>query len=262
MQSQTGKYKGKFPIPPHVPKGEKIQARAELLDPINRKKVSLKKNIFFFLGSRLLKILVELIYFSSKEELSIHPEANKLINDPTGQFIIGIWHNRLLYSVFSLRQHIATKGHDILAIISESDDGELIARTTELWGGFTSRGSSSRGGTRALKKLLRYVSLHFHPLITPDGPRGPMYTMHDGLITLARLSKLPVIPIAYDCRRKWIFSSWDRFIVPKFFAKVFVEYGEPIIISTDFDEEQAKAHLHNHMMLQIERLSQRVDSVK
>lgn len=247
-------YPGYYPPPPHIDLAERSAAVLELKAPDPEvTPVPLKKRIGLWLGSYIMKWYIQLVYRTSKLLLfDIHPETEKLLADPKGQFIIAIWHNRLMYSVYSLSDNVAGRGHDVLAIISQSSDGELIARATKMWGAYTARGSSSRGGTAALKKILRYTKLHFHPLITPDGPRGPVYVVKEGLPAMARFSNLPIVPICYAAEKKWVTRSWDRFIIPKLFSKTVLAYGYPIYLDRAMPVEDACLYLQKIMMQQVE----------
>lgn len=247
-------YPGYYPPPPHIDLVERGKAILELKSPDEEEqKRPFKKRLSFAIGSRIMKWYIELAYRTSKMLLfDVHPETEKLLADPKGQFIIAIWHNRLMYTIYSLPDHVAGRGHDILAIISQSSDGELIARVTQMWGAYTARGSSSRGGTAALKKILRYTKLHFHPLITPDGPRGPVYVVKEGLPAMARFTNLPIVPMCYAAEKKWVTRSWDRFIIPKLFSKTVLAYGAPIYLSRDMPVEDSCRYLEKIMMGQVE----------
>jgi lysophospholipid acyltransferase (LPLAT)-like uncharacterized protein len=251
-------YPGVYPPPPHVSLEERSQAIRELRAKPGDNK-TFKKKVLVRVAPFILKWSVEWIYRLSRQKLYIHPETQKLIADPKGQFITAIWHNRLFYAVYSLRYRQAQYGHDVLAIISDSSDGEIIARTTEHWGAFTARGSSTRGGKKAMKRLLKYVRLHFHPLITPDGPLGPVYEVKEGVVALAKLTGLPIVPVAYDTPSKWVFSSWDGFMVPKPFARVHLDYGKPIYIERDMSTEEGIALVQQAMMDQVNELARRAE---
>lgn len=253
-------YPGYYPPPPHIDLSERGKAILELKAPDDEgEKLPWKKRLGLFIGSYLLKYYIQLAYRTAKIlAFDVDPETEKLIADPRGQFIIAIWHNRLMLSVYSLADNVAGRGHDVLAIISQSSDGELIARATKMWGAYTARGSSSRGGTAALKKILKYTRLHFHPLITPDGPRGPVYVVKEGLPAMARLTGLPIVPICYDTNKKWVTRSWDKFIVPKLFSKAVLSYGAPIYLDKSMPMEEACAHLQQIMMQQVATVEKRL----
>lgn len=221
----------------------------ELTAHPERKNMSLGRRLKFALGSFVLERAIALTYASCRQQVfDCHPKTKELLDDPSAQFIIALWHNRLFYSVYSLAEHVAMKGHNILAIISESDDAEFIARCTEKWGAFTARGSSTRGGTKALKKILRYTKSGLNPLITPDGPKGPMYEMKEGLPAMVRFTGFPVIPICFDAKKKWIVNSWDKFIIPKPFSRTVLSYGQPIYIQKGLGLEESALILKERMM--------------
>ena len=150
--------------------------------------------------------------------------------------IYALWHGRLLPLTYYHR------GRDITAIISQSEDGEYIARVVEGWGYETVRGSTSRGGSGALRGLVKAARAGQSLAITPDGPRGPRQELQPGVITVAQMTGLPIIPLAGGCSRAWWPGSWDRFCVPKPFSTVTVRYGTPRFVARDATEAQLTAH--------------------
>lgn len=139
------------------------------------------------------------------------------------------WHGRLILSTWYARhQHIAT-------MISRSADGELIARVVQKMGYVTARGSSSRGGTVAALALLDLIKNGKTAAMICDGPRGPIYKMKPGPAFLAIQSGATVTPVIGAADRAWIFKSWDHFMLPKPFAKVFLLFGEQIQVTQTDD---------------------------
>jgi lysophospholipid acyltransferase (LPLAT)-like uncharacterized protein len=248
-------YHGLFPVPPHVGIKKKNDTYKYLKDLNPPKKANWKKKLLVIVLSFVLRKAIEFIHWSCPlVKFFIHPETQKIIRDPKGQFIIALWHNRLFYTVYSLNCKVASYGHDVLAIISDSDDAEFIALSTEAWGAYCVRGSSTRKGFSAMKKILKVVKHHFHPLITPDGPLGPVYKVKDGLVILAKLTGLPIVCMCYDAEKKWILKSWDGFIIPKPFSKVVLEYAEPILIDRDMNIKDACEMLDEKMKSQVCKL--------
>jgi lysophospholipid acyltransferase (LPLAT)-like uncharacterized protein len=135
-----------------------------------------------------------------------------------------LWHGRLLpLSYMHRHQGLAT-------LISRSEDGEYISRIIEQWGYVVARGSSSRGGSTALRQMIRMVRSGRSLAITPDGPRGPFQRMKPGPILAAQLAGVPIVPVTAGTRRAWWIRSWDRMLVPRPFAEVSVAYGRSIAI--------------------------------
>jgi lysophospholipid acyltransferase (LPLAT)-like uncharacterized protein len=166
--------------------------------------------------------------------------------------IFVLWHGRLLPSTYLRR------GEGMGALISQHRDGEYIARIAAGWGFHPIRGSSSRGGTAALRELVREVKHGRSLAITPDGPRGPRERMKPGALVLAQLTGAPVVPAASGCQRAWWFGSWDRFLVPKPFSTVRVAYGESMRVPRDLDEARLEVY-QRELEDRLTRLTRSVD---
>jgi lysophospholipid acyltransferase (LPLAT)-like uncharacterized protein len=142
---------------------------------------------------------------------------------PKGRFIYAFWHEAMLIPAF----HYARP--DIHVLISTHADGQLITEIIEHLGFRTVRGSSTRGGTEAMRHMLR-LARESHIAITPDGPRGPRRRVQSGAVYLAARTGLPVVPIGIDFSRAWRAKSWDRFAVPLPFSKAYCVTTPPLII--------------------------------
>jgi lysophospholipid acyltransferase (LPLAT)-like uncharacterized protein len=103
------------------------------------------------------------------------------------------------------------------------------------------RGSSSRGGARALRALLEVLDARGVVVITPDGPRGPMHSVNPGLAWMAKATGRPILPLGSAVDRAWHLSSWDRFTIPKPGARVAYTFGEPIRVPREADEAQLQS---------------------
>lgn len=145
------------------------------------------------------------------------------------QPIFVLWHGRLLPLVYYHR------GRDVCTLASRSEDGEYIARVLKRWGYRVVRGSSSRGGGRALRRMVKEARSGRALAFTPDGPRGPRQRMKAGAILAARLTGQPLLPLAAGTDRGWWFEGWDRFLVPQPFARIRLAYGEPLRVPADAD---------------------------
>ena len=139
-------------------------------------------------------------------------------SDP--RVVLTLWHGQMLPILWAHRQ---TTG----VMISEHRDGEIIARLVARFGFFAIRGSSSRGGARALLAAVRALREGADVAITPDGPRGPRHEFSPGALVVALRAAVNIVPIVAHSDRVWRFASWDAFELPKPFARVTVLYGEP-----------------------------------
>lgn len=135
------------------------------------------------------------------------------------RIIFTLWHGELLPLLW---QH---RGENVAIVISEHRDGEIVARIAESLGYSTVRGSSSKGGSRALIGLMREIDAGRDGAITPDGPRGPARVFAPGAAVAAQRTGALIVPIRASATRAWRLKSWDRFLIPKPFARVDVNYG-------------------------------------
>lgn len=136
-------------------------------------------------------------------------------------FIFALWHGQLLPLLWHHR------GEGVLILISEHRDGELVARAAQSLGYGLIRGSSTHGAERALISLVRELKSGHEVAITPDGPRGPAKSFAPGALVAAQRSDSYILPVAASADRAWRLRSWDRFIIPKPFARVTVAYTTP-----------------------------------
>jgi lysophospholipid acyltransferase (LPLAT)-like uncharacterized protein len=167
--------------------------------------------------------------------------------------IFAIWHNRLLMLPRVFDPTFPTR--QSYGLISASRDGDLIARFIERSGYGTIRGSSSRKGVIALRQLVDTLAADGNVLVTPDGPRGPVYQTSQGLVFLAQKSGAPVVPIHMEYSSSWRLKSWDRFVVPRPFATLRAIFGAPLTVPPIENAEQFEAErlrLQNAMMSLVE----------
>jgi len=149
------------------------------------------------------------------------------------QVIFALWHSdqTALFNV---------KNPGMLnVLISQSNDGEIIAAATESLGIKTVRGSKGRRGTEATLKLIEKLEQGENIAITVDGPKGPPKKVKKGIINIAKLSQVPIVPMCFDSKSRLFlrFKSWDGFKFPISPAPVLVLYGEPIYVPSDCDED-------------------------
>ncbi len=167
------------------------------------------------------------------------------------RIILAFWHNRQigLLRVAGILQPVSV-------LVSRHGDGEIITRIMARFGVGAVRGSSTRGGTRALRSMLA-ACRETNMAITPDGPVGPRYEIKDGVTSLAALSGLPVFWVSWSSDRVWTFRSWDRFLLPKPFARLRFEADGPLYLNRSTgreDLEQGRQTLQRNMRQQAAEL--------
>jgi lysophospholipid acyltransferase (LPLAT)-like uncharacterized protein len=152
------------------------------------------------------------------------------------------WHNRLAYVMIAIREDIQPKtGRRLAAMVSASRDGAFLVEILRAFDVEPVRGSTSRRGRQALLELSRQVKAGQHLGITPDGPRGPCYEIQDGILSLAQLTGLPIVPLGCQARGKVRFKSWDRFQLPWPLTRCDVAFGEPLEVPRKATDEQRNA---------------------
>lgn len=149
--------------------------------------------------------------------------------------IMAFWHGRILAATYYFRDR------GIVVMTSENFDGEWIAGIIERFGYGTSRGSTSRGGRRALRQLIRDIEAGRPAGFAVDGPRGPAGVAQPGAVWLARATGHPVLPFHLEADRAWSLRSWDRTQVPKLFATVALVVGEPFDVPRNAPQEEVEA---------------------
>jgi lysophospholipid acyltransferase (LPLAT)-like uncharacterized protein len=148
------------------------------------------------------------------------------------QPILAFWHGRILPAT------IYFKHRGIVVITSENFDGEWIAGIIERFGYGTARGSTSRGGRKALIQMMRDMEAGKPTGFTLDGPRGPARVAQAGAVWLSKATGNPVLPFHVEADRHWTINSWDQTQIPRPFSTVALVVGEPFVVPSDADDEQ------------------------
>jgi len=140
------------------------------------------------------------------------------------------WHQQQLFCVRHLLNVQASNDRLKLGyLISPSSDGDIATNMFGNQGVHIIRGSATRGGALALREIyMRIRQDKISPIVTPDGPTGPIYQFKPGVAMLSQLSKAPIVPLAYAASSAWYLKSWDRFMIPRPFARIVIGIGEPL----------------------------------
>jgi lysophospholipid acyltransferase (LPLAT)-like uncharacterized protein len=145
------------------------------------------------------------------------------------------WHGRMLPLSYGYRNR------SIHVLASEHRDGELMGQIIRRLGFGHVRGSSTRGGARAIRELADKLDEGFDLGITVDGPKGPRYEVKPGPFEIAKISGAPVVPVTTGSKRHWVFRSWDAFELPKPFTRVFVRFATPVVVPPDAGPEELES---------------------
>ncbi len=213
----------------------------------------LNKKLAPFLVSLPAWALIQLIGRTTRIQC-VNNNLIETICQKNNPCIFSIWHSRLMLPVYPFRNK------NLAALVSRSKDGEYITQLMNRFGFQTARGSASRYGAEGLLGLLHWLKHNGDAVVTPDGPRGPREKVRAGVIQLAKLSGAPIIPTGFSCTRNHRFNSWDRFMLPLPFGKIYLVTGETIHVPENADKavlEECRLRLEKEM----HRITAEVDNL-
>ncbi len=200
------------------------------------KKLSRKIGVIFI--PIFIFMVMKLLWFTYRKKYHF-------IDEPIETQCMAVtWHAELLIAPQVYKK--LRKKQKTSAIIAQHYDGELIARTLGFLGIKALRGSSRRGAKAVLIAAISALKEGHSVMITPDGPKGPRYTMHDGAVALALRSNLPIMVVNYNANAFWQLKSWDKFVIPKPFTTLNI-YHQVLSLS-QMQKEEAKAYLQKQML--------------
>ena len=194
-------------------------------------KIPIDPAIFAPLIAFLLKVWTRLVRY----EVYGDWQMIKQLNEAKQPLILALWHGEI-FPVTSYGYTVFTK---VVTFVSQSKDGEIIARVLKRLGHKTVRGSSTRGGVKALLQAKRIMEReHRVAVFTIDGPKGPRHKSKDGIIFLAHRAGAKIIPLrAYPTSKKVFDKSWDKFVVPYPFSRCRICIGEPMeVVAEKLDD--------------------------
>jgi lysophospholipid acyltransferase (LPLAT)-like uncharacterized protein len=161
----------------------------------------------------------------------VNEDVPNKLHEAGEPFILALWHGRLAMMGLAWRY-----GDSVTVLASAHRDGRIVARVLEGFGFSVVQGSTNKGGSNALRLLTKSLKNKGVVGITPDGPRGPRMRAAAGVVMLARLAKVPIIPMTFATSRRRVHSSWDRFVVPLPFARGVFMWGDAIPAPTSADK--------------------------
>lgn len=203
-------------------------------------KEKIKNYLYFTVLPFILQIVVRIIHLTNKK--TYHYPTVNLDNE---NLIVAMWHGDLLMQPLNYR-HFKKNG-EIKVIVSEHKDGEIIRKVCEYLGVGGLSGSSSKGGAKALIGAIKALKNGIDVAITPDGPRGPIYSVADGIVILSQKTKTKIVVLSAIPKSYWQMSSWDKFIVPKPFGEIDFYASVPFDVE-GLELEDAKKLISSKMM--------------
>ena len=189
------------------------------------------RSLALFLLPRFASFVIRILYLTNKKEFY----APKELGEET--FIMACWHGELLMIPYAYTKY--RKKPNVKLVISEHFDGNMIAKTMEFFKFGTIRGSSTRGGAKALIKGIKELKSGCDLGITPDGPKGPRHEVADGIVVMAQKADVKITLVEIKPTKYWQLNSWDKFIIPKPFG-IIRYYISDLIDISGMETEDAK----------------------
>lgn len=200
-------------------------------------------NLIHNISVNILFLYLKAIYFTSKWEFVWPQNFDKeKINQLNGA-LFALWHNRLAFGM-----HIFQEIDNVYALASSHTDGKLITDVIRKMKFGVIEGSTNRNPTGALKEIISKINSGNNVVITPDGPRGPVYKINSSIARLAKKFDKPLIPLSCTATRYYELKSWDKMIIPKFFSKITVRFGAPVDLK---DNEESNDILLEQTLTQL-----------
>jgi len=182
----------------------------------------LQQSMRFCLVGRLGAMLLQALHATWRIESQAAPGVLEGIETGSAPAVVAFWHRHIL----SMLGHFP--GRRVAVPVSEHRDGEYAAQVMHRLGIASVRGSSTHGGLKLLRGMMAMIEAGYSPAVTPDGPRGPKFSVQPGVWLIAQRSALPVHPIGLAVRDAWTAASWDEFVIPKPFTRIVIRLGEPL----------------------------------
>lgn len=193
----------------------------------------------YIILSYVVHFIVIVWYFFVRKRDIIIPEASQKIIESGGGYIIAVYHETTLSLYRHATQYLQKKKNaTMVALVSQSKDGEIIHQTFARSNLKSVRGSSTRGGTGAFRAILKEMKQRHVPIFTVDGPKGPRHEVKPGVIATASITGAPILYLDSRYDRHYQFKSWDRHFFPKFRARLYIQYGEPLEVPKGLSEQE------------------------
>jgi len=179
----------------------------------------------FYLITKISFLSIRWKYFNEDQKYNIFNVDN--------QYIFCCWHNRLF-----LGPHLLPRNRIINALQSSHSDGMITSIAFKYLGMNVILGSSMNGGMQAFRKMIKCIQNGESIAITPDGPKGPKETVKEGIIKLAQITGVPIVPLVWTTKKFKLINSWDHFVIPFPFSKGVYTFGKPIYVDKKINKKK------------------------
>ncbi len=190
-----------------------------------------KQDTLRFAGNYVLFQLVDILCRSLRIKI-INRDAVDKFEKENINYVLAFWHGTMLLPWF------LNRNKNFAGLTSKSKDGDLLAKILRKWNYRVLRGSSSEGGDVALALMVDFARNGYSIAITPDGPKGPPFSLKAGAVVAARKAGLPLVLMGIGFKKKKLLKSWDKFQIPMFFTRANVIYSDPVFAGPDMSRDE------------------------
>jgi len=221
------------------------------------------RRLYYFLGLPVLRGLIRVLTSTYRiETVSGAHHIDEFI-DKEAVCAPAYWHQHHIVGTALIRSWIR-RGFKACFLVSGSVDGDVPERIARAWGAEVIRGSANQSGALALRDQQRMMKSGFSIVTTADGPRGPQHEFKPGTVLMARIAGVPIVPIGCAADRAWYLERrWDRFMIPKPFARIVIAVGEPVPVSRDValdNLEPVRVNVQERVMSLMEESEQALEN--
>ena len=210
-------------------------------NPRSDRRMTALRRLYYFLGMPILRGLTRLLTSTYRVREVFGEEHIEPFLDGETVCAPAYWHQHHVLCSGLVRDWIR-KGFKACFLISGSVDGEVPERIARAYGAEVIRGSANQSGALALRDQHAMMKKGYSIVTTPDGPQGPPYELKTGVMLMARVGNVPIVPVSCAADRAWYLNRWDRFMVPKPFARVVIGVGEPYTIPPGTRMDEIEPH--------------------
>jgi lysophospholipid acyltransferase (LPLAT)-like uncharacterized protein len=202
------------------------------------------RRLYYLLGMPILRGLLRLATATYRIEVIIGEEHIEPYLDDKAVCAPAYWHQHHVLCSTLIRRWI-DRGFKACFLVSGSVDGEVPERIARSWGAEVIRGSANQSGALALRDMQGMMKRGYSIVTTADGPRGPIYEIKPGVIVMARIGGVPIVPISCAASRVWQLNRWDNFMIPIPFSRVVLAVGAPYTVPPDVPLDAIEPHRLN-----------------
>jgi len=225
-------------------KSKDFQSVESRRNPRSDRRMTRLRRFYYFVGMPILRALTRVMTSTYRVQAVFGEEHIEPFLDGKAVCAPAYWHQHHVLCSGQVRTWIR-RGFKACFLISGSVDGEVPARIAKAYGAQVIRGSANQSGALALRDQHDMMKKGFSIVTTPDGPQGPQHELKTGVMVMARVGSVPIIPVSCAADRAWYLDRWDRFMIPKPFSRVVIGVGEPYTIPRETRLDDLEPHRLN-----------------